>query len=105
MGEIVTGHDARTEFPQIQWPTLCHKHRVMVHQSGVPERDKLPWIKTIVVRSFALVRPCAPFNQKATFSPPLAIVTTAVAPSAMSAATVTAGRHRATAATATTPVI
>ena len=23
MGEIATGHDARTEFPQIQWPTLC----------------------------------------------------------------------------------
>ena len=24
MGEIATGHDARTEFPQIQWPTLCN---------------------------------------------------------------------------------
>ena len=44
MGEIVTGHDARTEFPQIQWPTLYGKtDRVMVHRSGVPERDRLSW--------------------------------------------------------------
>lgn len=74
----------------------------MVHQSGVPFRDRSSWYN--VSRWFAVwfSPPRDPFNQRATFSPPPVIVTTAVARSTMLVPTVTIGPLRPTTATTVT---
>ena len=71
----------------------------MVHQSGVPVRDRSSWYN--VSRWFAVwfSPPRDPFNQRATFSPPPVIVTTAMVRSTMLGATVTIGRLHLTART------
>ena len=74
----------------------------MVHQSGVPVRDRSSWYN--VSRWFAVwfSPPRDPFNQRATFSPPPVIVTTAMVRSTTLGATVTIGLLQPTIATTVT---
>ena len=100
MGEIVAAHEGRTEFPQIQWPTLRPKGTGLWYTSlGFPKGIDCIRANPGAVCSLVNVQPCSPFNQRATFSPPLAIATTAMVRSTMLAPTVTHGLHQPTATT------
>ena len=74
----------------------------MIYQSGVPVRDRSSWYN--VSRWFAVwfSPPRDPFNQRATFSPPPVIVTTAMVRSTTLGATVTTGLLQPTIATTVT---